>query len=65
MHKVIRTVLVTAAAVVGAAALTVGAAMAVGAFDYHRRAGGPAGRAPRRLRATSSTARPAWSGPEH
>ncbi|WP_324784482.1 ester cyclase [Streptomyces sp. H51] len=41
MHKVIRTVLVTAAAVVGAAALTVGAAMAVGAFDYHRRPGGP------------------------
>lgn len=41
MHKPIRTILITAAAIVGAAALMVGAAMAVGALDYHRQPSEP------------------------
>lgn len=41
MRKLIRTILLTAAAIAGAATLTAGAAMAVGALDYHRKPSGP------------------------
>ncbi|MFF5407015.1 ester cyclase [Streptomyces misionensis] len=41
MHKLTRTVLVTAAALAGAAALTAGTGMAVGAMDYRGQAGEP------------------------
>ncbi|MER6330977.1 ester cyclase [Streptomyces sp. NPDC001034] len=50
MHKLTRTILITAAALVGAAALTAGAGMAVGAMDYHRQAAEPSSQAsPRSL----------------
>jgi predicted ester cyclase len=41
MHKLIRTVLITSAALVGVAALTVGTAMVVGALDYHQQPSEP------------------------